>query len=249
MGGRRGLPVARSLGRRAPRPSPRALPLTPAPQPRTQRRTHVTALLGDGEGGAPVPAGGRRPRDCEGGRGTAYGWWGNRLQGRGILPPRPSAPRPRGEGALREGGPSCRSPRHALPRRPGARPLPRGAGFPLQALGPVSCRRAWTRSDTLRLGRAVRSAESTSPGFGRRPRRASGRRGRRGYRRRRSLAVAGGGGRNEGGAGPFLPGRAPGCRQTWRAAGASRVLRGGAGLGILSEEFTSSSGPALVKNS
>lgn len=177
----RGLPVAGSLPGRAPRPSPRALPLTPAPQPRTLRRTHVTALLGDGEGGAPDS--GRRP-----GTPRLQGWEGDCVRGGGILPPRPSAPRPRGKGARREGGPSGRGQRHAHSRRPGARPLPLGAAFPLQALGPVSCRQAWTRSATPRLGKAVRSAESTSPGFGRRPRRASGRRGRRGYRGRRSLA-------------------------------------------------------------
>lgn len=133
-GGRRGLRVPRGprlLPSSAPGPSPRAMPLTPAPRPPTQRRVHVTVLLGDGAGGA--PGSGERP-----GTRRLQGWEGELPTGRGggILPPRPSAPRPRGEGARREGGPSCLGARPAHWRRPEAASSPVRGRLPPPGAGP-----------------------------------------------------------------------------------------------------------------
>lgn len=243
-GGRLGLRVPRGprpLPSQAPGSSPRALPLTAAPRPPTQRRVHVTALLGDGAGGAPRSGG--RP-----GTRRQQGWEGNCSRGGGrgcILPPRPSAPRPRGEGARREGGRSCRGPRPAHWRRLGAASSPARGRFPPPSPGP-----AFPPASLDSLGHTTVPRERAErrihfSGFWEKTAARVSARGRRGYRGRRSLAGSwrGRGARGRGGAWEVPSLSVPssplqGAGKFRILAGAGQVLQGGADLGSLLEEFT-----------
>lgn len=190
---------------RAPGPSPRALPLTPAPRPPTQRRVHVTALLGNGAGGAPGSSG--RPR-----RGRLQGWEGNCLRGGGWegVYPTAAAQRPASQrrGSTTEGGPSCWAPRPAHWRRPGAASAPAGGRLRPPGAGPSFLPTGLDSlgHTTVRRGRAERRIHF---GFWEKIAARLSATGKAGYRGRRSLAgswrgrEANEGGRGLGSSAPF----------------------------------------------